>query len=191
MLSMIQDMRDFEIVITHHGVKGQKWGVRRALTSTGHIVGSKYESDKPVTNRRIRKAEKNLKKANQELDIARVRVQIREMNGLPADARLTNDFIEKINKAVAAAKKTGELAEKRKQETAKKTTPLGTAIDNLAVKQKRVKELQERANKQVDNRDNNDTKVKGDIEKELWKAMAEQYEAEDAVVNIMQSITGV
>ena len=188
---MSNDIRDMQIVITHHGVKGQKWGVRRALTSTGHIVGSKYGSDKPVTNRQIRKAEKNLKKANQELDIARVRVQIREMCGLPADARLTKDFIEKLNKAVAAAKKTGELAEKRKQETAKNTTPLGTAIDNLAVKQKRVKELQERANKQVANRANNDTKVKGDIEKELWKAMAEQYEAEDAVVNMLQSIKGV
>lgn len=190
---MTYDLRDCEIV--HHGVKGQKWGIRRALTSTGHIVGSKYGSDKPVTNRQIRKAEKNLKKANQELDIARVRVQIREMNGLPADARLTNDFVEKMNKALAASKKTGELAEKRKQETAKNTTknttPLGTAIDNLAVKQKRVKELQERANKQVDNRANNDTKVKGDIEKELWKAMAEQIEAEDAVVNMLQSIKGV
>ena len=31
-----------QIVITHHGVKGQKWGVRRALTSTGHIVGSSF-----------------------------------------------------------------------------------------------------------------------------------------------------
>lgn len=190
---MSYDLRDCEIV--HHGVKGQKWGIRRALTSTGHIVGSKYGSDKPVTNRRIRKAEKNLKKANQELDIARVRVQIREMKGLPADARLTKDFVEKMNKALAASKKTGELAEKRKQETAKNTTknttPLGTAIDNLAVKQKRVKELQERANKQVANRANNDTKVKGDIEKELWKAMAEQFEAENAVVNMLQSIKGV
>lgn len=188
---MSYDLRDMDVVITHHGVKGQKWGIRRALTSTGHIVGSKYGTDGSVTNRRIRKAEKNLKKANQELDIARVRVQIREMKGLPADARLTKDFVEKMNKALAASKKTGELAEKRKQETAKNTTPLGTAIDNLAVKQKRVKELQERANKQVANRANNDTKVKGDIEKELWKAMAEQFEAENAVVNMLQSIKGV
>lgn len=190
---MTYDLRNCEIV--HHGVKGQKWGVRRALTSTGHIVGSKYGTDGSVTNRRIRKAEKNLKKANQELDIARVRVQVREMNGKPADARLTKDFVEKMNKALAASKKSGELSEKRKQETtkntAKNTTPLGTAIDNLAVKQKRVKELQERASKQVANRANNDTKVKGNIEKELWKAMAEQLEAEDAVVKMMQSIKGV
>lgn len=39
---MSNDIRDMQIVITHHGVKGQKWGVRRALTSTGHIVGSTY-----------------------------------------------------------------------------------------------------------------------------------------------------
>ena len=37
---MTYDLRDCEIV--HHGVKGQKWGVRRALTSTGHIVGSSF-----------------------------------------------------------------------------------------------------------------------------------------------------
>lgn len=39
---MSNDIRDMQIVITHHGVKGQKWGVRRALTSTGHIVGSSF-----------------------------------------------------------------------------------------------------------------------------------------------------
>lgn len=39
---MINDIRDMQIVITHHGVKGQKWGVRRALTATGHIVGSSF-----------------------------------------------------------------------------------------------------------------------------------------------------
>lgn len=39
---MNNDIRDMQIVITHHGVKGQKWGVRRALTSTGHIVGSSF-----------------------------------------------------------------------------------------------------------------------------------------------------
>ena len=39
---MYYDLRDMDVVITHHGVKGQKWGVRRALTSTGHIVGSSF-----------------------------------------------------------------------------------------------------------------------------------------------------
>lgn len=39
---MTYDLRDMDVVITHHGVKGQKWGVRRALTSTGHIVGSSF-----------------------------------------------------------------------------------------------------------------------------------------------------
>ena len=40
---MYYDLRDCEIV--HHGVKGQKWGVRRALGPSGHIVGSKYATD--------------------------------------------------------------------------------------------------------------------------------------------------
>ena len=39
---MSNDIRDMQIVITHHGVKGQKWGVRRALTVTGHIIGSSF-----------------------------------------------------------------------------------------------------------------------------------------------------
>lgn len=34
------DHKQFDYVIEHHGVKGMKWGVRRALTATGHIVGS-------------------------------------------------------------------------------------------------------------------------------------------------------
>lgn len=32
----------YDYIITHHGVKGMKWGVRRALGSTGHIIGSKF-----------------------------------------------------------------------------------------------------------------------------------------------------
>lgn len=32
--------KHYDYIIEHHGVKGQKWGVRRALTSTGHIIGS-------------------------------------------------------------------------------------------------------------------------------------------------------
>ena len=46
---MTYDLRDCEIV--HHGVKGQKWGVRRALTSTGHIVGSTYGKAKSATKK--------------------------------------------------------------------------------------------------------------------------------------------
>lgn len=40
---MSYDLRNCEIV--HHGVKGQKWGVRRALGPSGHIIGSKYAKD--------------------------------------------------------------------------------------------------------------------------------------------------
>lgn len=40
---MTCDLRD--CVIVHHGVKGQKWGVRRSLGPSGHIVGSKYATD--------------------------------------------------------------------------------------------------------------------------------------------------
>lgn len=35
-------MQKFDYEIEHHGVKGMKWGVRRAIGSTGHIIGSKY-----------------------------------------------------------------------------------------------------------------------------------------------------
>lgn len=48
---MSNDIRDMQIVITHHGVKGQKWGIRRALTSTGHIVGSTYGKTKAAAKK--------------------------------------------------------------------------------------------------------------------------------------------
>ena len=48
---MQYDLRDMDVVITHHGVKGQKWGVRRALTSTGHIVGSTYGKTKAAAKK--------------------------------------------------------------------------------------------------------------------------------------------
>lgn len=32
----------FDYEVEHHGVKGMKWGVRRALGSTGHVIGSSY-----------------------------------------------------------------------------------------------------------------------------------------------------
>lgn len=35
-------MNVFDYEVEHHGVKGMKWGVRRALGSTGHIIGSSY-----------------------------------------------------------------------------------------------------------------------------------------------------
>lgn len=48
---MQYDLRDMDVVITHHGVKGQKWGIRRALTSTGHIVGSTYGKTKAAAKK--------------------------------------------------------------------------------------------------------------------------------------------
>lgn len=38
-------MQRYDYTVTHHGVKGMKWGVRRDLGPTGHIIGSKYAKD--------------------------------------------------------------------------------------------------------------------------------------------------
>lgn len=44
-------MNRFDYEIEHYGIKGMKWGVRRALGSTGHVIGSKYAKTESKTKR--------------------------------------------------------------------------------------------------------------------------------------------
>ena len=121
------DLRDMDVVITHHGVKGQKWGVRRALTATGHIVGSTYNKASEATKKAAETTGKAVAKGSRATG-----------NAIVKGAKVTG---------TAIAKKTGDINAER---VARKTR--GVNLEKRLANPKKIKKMSDEQLKTYTNR---------------------------------------
>lgn len=143
-----------EQILEHHGVKGQKWGVRRTPAQLGHATGKKRKSAS-ATVRKNAKARVAVKKASKKKStkpsaksmtdeelrqaINRIKLEQEYKRLTPQTKSLGKRFVESAMKDVI-----GPAVRESSKEVVKK------AITNAALKQLGIQEEQKKKKKDDD-----------------------------------------
>lgn len=105
-----------EKILTHHGIKGMKWGVRRTPSQLGHKTSSKYKSADDKKKIEMKNAAKNrrlLSDADLKQRIERIKMekQLKELTDeeISPGKKLVKDVLANSGKKVAATVATGAL----------------------------------------------------------------------------------
>ena len=152
--------------LAHHGVKGQKWGVRRTAAQLGHKTSGKSGIAKAASkvSGAVKKSAKNAmaKQAKARSEKREAKKQIKEYSRLKKTkmSKMTDDDIKKLTNRIAAEKKLKDIEHDAKYGHAKELydrfakNPVNTFTTSFATEyakglaQQKLKKMDEAASKQ-------------------------------------------